>query len=100
MIVDIGATSPLVLHNVCKLIYRNKVLRKRYLIREDNIIYTFLIKLSFSSIGQVNSKLQNQVIKLLILTETAPLLIIIVEPVYIAHQRKMTNGHHTHVAFV
>ena len=39
---------------------------ERYLIRQDNNIYTFLIKLSFSSIGQDKSKLQKQVSKLLI----------------------------------
>ena len=37
---------------------RNKVKKERYLIRQDNTIYQFLIKLYFSSIGQDKSKLQ------------------------------------------
>ena len=46
-------------------------LKKRlYLIRQDDKIYTFSIKLSLSSFGQDNSKLQKQIVKLLILTET------------------------------
>ena len=45
--------------------------KERYLKRQDNTIYKFSIKLSFSSIGQNKSKLQNQISKLLILTETA-----------------------------
>ena len=36
----------------------NKVKKECYLIRQDNTIYTFSIKLSFSSIGQDKSKLQ------------------------------------------
>ena len=44
---------------------------EHYLIRQDNTIYTFSIKLSFSSIGQDKSKLQKQINKLLIWIETA-----------------------------
>ena len=54
------------------IIETNKVKKKEhYLITQDNTIYTFLIKLSFSTIGQDNSKLQKQISKLLILTEMA-----------------------------
>ena len=49
----------------------NKVKKECYLIRQDNTIYTFAIKLSFSSIGQDKSKLQKQINKLLILIEMA-----------------------------
>ena len=43
-----------------------------YLMRKDNTIYIFSIKLSFySSIGQEKSKLQKQLSKLLILIATA-----------------------------
>ena len=41
------------------------------MVKKDNTIYTFSIKLSFSCIGQDNSKLQKQISKLLILTELA-----------------------------
>ena len=36
-----------------------------YLMRQDNTIYTFSIKLSFSSIGQDKWKLQKQISKIL-----------------------------------
>ena len=48
--------------------------KEGYLIRQDNTIYKYTIylrKISFSSIGQDKSKLQKQISKLLILTETA-----------------------------
>ena len=53
--------------------------KERYLIRQDNIIHKFSMKLSFSSIGQEISKHQKQEIskqqkeigKLLILTKMA-----------------------------
>ena len=47
----------------------NKVKKEHYLITVT--IYTFSIKLSFSSIGQDKSKLQKQIRKLLILFEVA-----------------------------
>ena len=48
----------------------NKVKKERYLIKQDITIYKFSIK-SLSSIGQNKLKLQKQIDKLLILTETA-----------------------------
>ena len=36
----------------------NKVKKERYLIKQDNTIYIFSIKLSFSSVGQYKPKLQ------------------------------------------
>ena len=54
-----------------KYVETNKVEKEHYLIRQDNIIYKFAIKLSFSSIGHDKSKLQKQISKLLILIETA-----------------------------
>ena len=53
------------------LLNGNKVKKERYLMRQDNTIYNFLIKKTISSIGQDNSKLQKQINKLLILIETA-----------------------------
>ena len=47
------------------------VKKECYLIRQDNTIYTFSIKLCFSSMGQDKSKLQKQISKLLILIKTA-----------------------------
>ena len=41
-------------------ITETKVLKDRYLMRRDNTIYTFSIKVSFSSKGQDKSKLQKQ----------------------------------------
>ena len=49
--------------------------KERCLIRQDNTIYTFSIKLSFSSIGQDKSKLQKQINKLLILIQTVAWLV-------------------------
>ena len=49
----------------------NKVRKECYLMRQDNMIYTFSINISFSSIGQDKSKLQKQISKLLILIATA-----------------------------
>ena len=43
-----------------------KVKKERYLIRQNNTIYTLSIKNYFSSIGQDKSKLQKQISKLLI----------------------------------
>ena len=51
---------------------QTKFKKTRYL-RQYNI-YIFLIKLSFSSIGQNKSKLQKQISKLLILIETTTLV--------------------------
>ena len=52
------------------LIGTNKVFKKKnLLIKPDNTIYKFSIKLSFSSIGQDKSKLQKQIGKLLILID-------------------------------
>ena len=49
----------------------NKVKKKEcYLIRQDNTIYQYLIKLFFSSLEQDWSKQQNHIRKLLILIET------------------------------
>ena len=44
---------------------RNKQDLKKecYLMRQDNTVYKFSIKLSFSSIGQDRSKLQKQISK-------------------------------------
>ena len=53
------------------MIETNNVKKEDYLIRQDNTIYTFLIEISLSSIGQEKSKLQKQVSKLLILFEMA-----------------------------
>ena len=59
-------------HNYIYKIETNKVKKKRgYLMRQDNAIDTFSIKLSFSSIGQEKSKLQKQISKLLILIAIA-----------------------------
>ena len=41
-----------------KLNQTNKVKKERYLIKQDNTIYTFSIKLSFLSIEQDRSKVQ------------------------------------------
>ena len=49
----------------------SKVKKECYLIKKDNAIYIFSIKLSFSSVGQDKPKLQKQIIKLLILIATA-----------------------------
>ena len=46
--------------SVLKYIETNKVKKECYLIRQDNKTYTFLINLSFSSIGEDKSKLQKQ----------------------------------------
>ena len=40
-----------------------KVKKECYLIRQDNSIYKFSVKLSFSIIGQEKSKLQKQISK-------------------------------------
>ena len=48
----------------------NKV-KKEHFFNKTNTVYTFLIKYSFSSIGQEKKKLQKQISKLLILTEMA-----------------------------
>ena len=52
--------------------YHNNILHKQecYLIKQDNIIYKFWIKLSFSSRGQDKSKLQKQISKLFVSAET------------------------------
>ena len=50
---------------------RSPFKKERYLIRQNNTTYTFSRMFSFSSIGQDKSKLQKQISKLLILTETA-----------------------------
>ena len=50
---------------------RLKVRNECYLIRQDNTIYKFYIKIYFLSIGQDKSKLQKQIGKLLILIATA-----------------------------
>ena len=42
-----------------------KVKKECYLMRQNNTIYTFWIKLSFSTIRQDKSKLQKQIIKYL-----------------------------------
>ena len=56
---------------VLNYIETNKVKKKSYLIRQDNTIYKFSIKLSLSSIGQDKSKLQKQISMLLILNDKA-----------------------------
>ena len=47
-----------------KIKLKQRFKKERYLIRQDNTIYKFSIKLSFSSTGQDKSKLQKQISKL------------------------------------
>ena len=63
-------TTPL-LHKLPWSGKTNKVKKECYLMRQNNTIYKFSIKLSFSSIGQEKSKLQKQKSKLLILNAMA-----------------------------
>ena len=48
------------------LIVIKRLKKERHLIRQNNTIYKFSIKIYFSSIGQDKSKLQKQISKLLI----------------------------------
>ena len=52
--------------SVLKWIETNKVWKERYLMKQDNTIHKFSIKLSFSSKGQNKSKLEKQISEILI----------------------------------
>ena len=53
-------------HGVINSVETNKVIKERYLMGQDNTLYKFSIKLSYSSIEQNNSKLQKQISNILI----------------------------------
>ena len=61
---SIGVGRP----GTCHTFEANKVKKERYSLIQNNTLYTFSIKFSFSSIEQ-KSKLQKQISKLLILIE-------------------------------